>query len=405
MGAGTRGRPRPGIARRWCVPPAMVGDPGDTLDGECILAESPGDLGLLLWRTARDVALWAGTESDARGRLFAEGSVVGRLSLRMAADLAPKLSGPVDTLHGMLALGGRADAGIVSVCCLEVAAWARRNGLARTATAFAQAAALASPAFAEAALQVGIHARAAGQAARSGTWLRRAISLSRREEDGAAYSAALVELGELYEGQGDPLRAEGFYRRGFRASRRCAARRARMHAAHCLFRLARRRGDDTSAAQFALVAQRCHDAEAEGGPALLLDLARFWRDVGEAGRARAAVRRLVPVWERLPPESRLLAAALTARTRADAASPARGRGALRTAWSLMSDPGMPEGACLEAALDLLHAARIAADAQGFTRARRAVLRLVPRERFPALAAELDAMWPRGAPAPRLERAS
>ncbi|MCA1792118.1 MAG: hypothetical protein LC667_20380, partial [Thioalkalivibrio sp.] len=38
-----------GVSRRWCVPLAMLRDPADKLEGDSILAETPGDFGLLLW--------------------------------------------------------------------------------------------------------------------------------------------------------------------------------------------------------------------------------------------------------------------------------------------------------------------------------------------------------------------
>jgi hypothetical protein len=163
------------VPRPWCVPPAIRRDPGDGLEGDHVLAESPGDFGLLLWRTVRDVTLWADTPLERRGELFREGS---RLALLAATEIPPEVSAAVDTLHGMLTLGSRADTELVSQCCLQVAAWARRSGLARTAVVFAQAGALVSPWYAEAAVHVGAYARAAGgQEARAGTWLRRALGL------------------------------------------------------------------------------------------------------------------------------------------------------------------------------------------------------------------------------------
>lgn len=41
-----------------------------------MLAEIPGDLGVLLWHTTRDLALWAEAPRDGRGSLFADGSVL-----------------------------------------------------------------------------------------------------------------------------------------------------------------------------------------------------------------------------------------------------------------------------------------------------------------------------------------
>ena len=258
-------------ARRWCVPPAIMRSPGERVEGSGILAESSGDLGLLLWRTVRDVALWGDTPQDLRGNLFAAGSGDARVARLAEADLPSAISASVDTIHGMLTLGARADGAVLSICCLEVAAWAHGSGLQETAIAFAQAGAVAAPEFGEAALHTGIYALRAGQVVRAGTWLRRAVGVSRREGNRPAYAAALVELGRLYESDERPVPAERFFRLGYRAGRRYSARSARMQAVHGLFRLARARGDAASAAEFALAAQGAYESDVGGGPALLLD--------------------------------------------------------------------------------------------------------------------------------------
>jgi hypothetical protein len=225
-------------SRRWCVPPTILHGPDETLEGAAILVEIPGDLGVLLWRAARDVRLWGEAPPDARENLFADGSGDARLAGLIATDLPAKISAPVDTIHGMLTLGARADASILCICCLEVAAWAHGGGKKEAAVAFAQAGASAEPDFAEAALHTGIYARSAGQDVRAEGWLRRAAGLSRRELNGPAYSAALVELGALYEGRGIAEGAEWFFWIGYRVARRYASPRTRMRAAHGLFRLA-----------------------------------------------------------------------------------------------------------------------------------------------------------------------
>ncbi|HEX6909301.1 MAG TPA: hypothetical protein VF142_02850 [Longimicrobium sp.] len=123
----------------------MERDLGERLDGEHILEESPGDLGLLLWRTARDVALWAMTPEETRAGLFADGTADARVALVTATELPDRISAPMDTLHGLLGEPDRADAEIVMLCCGEIAAWARRADLPHTAVAFAQAGAAAAP--------------------------------------------------------------------------------------------------------------------------------------------------------------------------------------------------------------------------------------------------------------------
>lgn len=402
----TQGRGRTAI-RRWCVPPAIMHGPGDTVDGNGILAESSGELGLLLWRTARDVTLWGETPSRERGNLFAVESSATRFTRLIAAEIPHAITAPLDTIHAMLTLGTRADASVLSICCLEIATWADRRGLAETAVAFAQAGAVAAPCFGEAALHTGSYAARAGQVVRAATWLRRAVAVSRRERDRPAYAAALVELGVLYEAQGQAERAEQYFRLSHRAGLRFSARTARMRAIHGLFRLACARGDNMSAAQFALAARGVYDADARGGPALLLDLARFWTDQGETRHARSALRRLAGTRTPLSRVEQLASAALVARVLAVPGSRRKGSAtaAAALAWGMIDDAAIAEEVRVAAALDLAHAARITCDLVAFTRAKRAVLLLAPQASYPALAAEVAELWPVGEPASRLVRAS
>lgn len=378
----------PRIDRRWRVPPSINRDLGERLDGERILEESSGDLGLLLWRTARDVALWAATPGESRADLFAAETADARVNLVTASELPDALSGPLDTLHAMLVEADRADAEIVMICCGEVAAWARGARLPHTALAFAQTGASAAPASGDAAVFVGVCAREAGQTTRADTWLRRAVAVSRRERNGVAYVAALVELGVLNEQRDQLLRAERFYRLAMRASRRTRARPARLRAAHALFRLARLDGDDASAAQFALSAETAFEADTAGAGGLMLDLARFWMDVGEVGRARGVLRRLVPALLTMNLAEQLCAFALTAKAQATPGRRESGGVAWRAAWVLLAHTELPDMVRYTAALDLAHAAWTVDDARGFTAARQAVLRLAPQEVYPAAAKQM-----------------
>src|SRR5688572_7265363 len=131
--------------RRWCIPPATLRGPGETIEGGDLLEEVQGELGVVLWRTVRDVALWGETPAEEREDLFAKGGDPLRHA-RVAAEAPPQpISRPLDAIHALLAAPARADAGALSACCLEVAVWARGEGLVHTAIAFAQAGALASP--------------------------------------------------------------------------------------------------------------------------------------------------------------------------------------------------------------------------------------------------------------------
>ncbi|HEX2076340.1 MAG TPA: tetratricopeptide repeat protein [Longimicrobium sp.] len=391
--------------RRWCIPPAMLRGPGETIEGGDLLEEVQDELGVLLWRTVRDVALWGETPPEDRGRLFVKGGDALRLAAPGDPALPRPIVQPLETIHAVLADSGRADAAELSACCLQVAAWARDEGLVHTAIAFAQAGALASPQLAEAALQTGTAAAAAGQDVRAESWLRRAVGLARREKDRPSYATALVELGQLYERRGNFARAENLYQHGHRAARRGRVRTARMRAAHGLLRLARQLGDATRAVQFALAAQQVCRTNMDGGPALLLELARFWTDAGEADQARVALKRLAPARSRLAKADQLTSAALTARAFAGSGEPIA-RAAADHARRLVADESIPDAVRFAAALDLAHAARASGDLVAFTRAKGAVLRLAPAESFAAVAGEVAQLWPDGRhDAPRLDRAS
>jgi len=65
-----RSRPRkPAPNRRQRVPPALTRGI-ERVDGISILDEISGDLGLVLWRSVRNVLLWAETPAAARASLF-----------------------------------------------------------------------------------------------------------------------------------------------------------------------------------------------------------------------------------------------------------------------------------------------------------------------------------------------
>lgn len=390
--------PRPGLrSRRWCVPPAILRGPGETLEGAAILSEIPRGLGVLLWATVRDVRLWGEAMPDAREHLFADGSAERRIASLVETDVPAAIAAQVDTLNSLHSVPDRADADVLTICCLEIASWARRAGLAQTAVEFAQAGALASPAFAEAALHAGIAASAAEQDARARTWLSRAVTLARRERDPDAYMAALLELGAIYERREDAGRAERYYGWAYRTSQKVKrGRAARMRAAHGLLRVARTR-DRHRATQFAMAALRAYRPNSPGGPQLLLDLAGFWMELGEEGRAAAVLRLLAPSRSLLSPADQLTSAALTARVMAGRDEKRRAE-AEQDAWRLLAVESLPQEVRFRAALDLAHAARITRDLAAFTRAKREGLRLAPQDAFPLASAELASLWPHGQPA-------
>jgi hypothetical protein len=56
--------------RRWCIPPAILREPDETLEGTGILEEMRGEAGLLLWHSLRDVTLWSEVAPEDRSALL-----------------------------------------------------------------------------------------------------------------------------------------------------------------------------------------------------------------------------------------------------------------------------------------------------------------------------------------------
>jgi len=380
-------------SRVWCIPPAILNDPTERLEGERILAENAGDFGLLLWRTARDVVLWATTPIANRSDLFADASAGVRLA-RLATTPTPiDIGAAVDTINGMLTLGSRGDAQVTTVCCLSIASWARRNGLVHTSVAFAQAGAQASPFSADAALATGITVVAAKQPTRADSWFRRAIDLARRERNAAVYATALLERALLVESINEAALAERLYRKAYRAAQRAADRHVRARSAHGVFRLAQRRGDDATARAFALIAVRTCSHMTPGQPDLLYDVGEFWIESGNARLANAALAHLWAIRSTASgePGKQLLVAALTARVSADT-SPERSALAAAEAWDWMGDLSIGDAARLGAARHLAYAARVVRDSAAFVRARRVLLCLTPKAEFEAVEQEFTDPW-------------
>lgn len=369
----------------------MTYAPGETLEGASLLAELQGDFGVLLWRTVRDLSLWVATPPRARAGLFAPASTDVRLARLAMTDVPSRIAAPLDTIQGMLTRADRADAGVLAICCLEIAAWAREAGVPHTSVAFAQAGALVSPDFAEAALLTGMAALAVYQDARAATWFRRAVALARRERDWATYAAGSIEAATVEERRGTTERAEQLFRLASRAARRFKNSDVYVRAELGLFRLARRRGEVTTAAAHARSVGRAFRREVEPGPDVLLDLARFWMEAGDLRAARSALRRLVPRRVELPREAQLSLWALVARVFAKA-DPGLSAAAAAEAWEALLDPTLPEGTRLAAGLDLAHAARQAGDEAAFTRAKNVVLALAPGEGADGIAGEVMRLW-------------
>jgi hypothetical protein len=373
--------------RRWCLPRVMTRDPGEGLERVAVLEECEAELGVLLWRTVRDVELWAATPPPRRAALFAREVGERRVERRVEAEVPTELAAPLDALAALLAAPRAADKAAVAGCCLRIAAWAGDARARETALAFAQAAALVLPGDAAAALRTGECAHGAGQRARAEVWLRRAAGLARRARDRATYARAVLALARSRESAADPARALRDYRRAHRAGVRAGVAEVRLGAARALMRLSA--ASKEQARRWAVAAQRAYRPGAPDAAAALLELARFWIDAGRGERAVPALRRLMGRVAGLGPADRLCAAAMRARALAALADgAARSRAAAADAFALLGDGGGAARVQLAAAVDLAHAAAARGDAREFQRAVHQALRAAAPAEYARVRQEL-----------------
>jgi tetratricopeptide (TPR) repeat protein len=288
--------PRPRKPRRrwrWHVPPALVHG-GESLEGAQVLEEVQGPLGLLLWETYRDVALWAATAPEERDGLFAAGAAAARKASMEAAGAEPALERGLRGASVVLTDPAGAQEQDVMTACRQAADWAEQRGLLATAVTLATAAALASPAHPGAAFRVGQIARRKGEGARAETWFRRAVGLGRQAKDWLSYSEAFLGLGNLYKERGNYPAARRFHIRGLRAARRHALRDVQGRALHDLFTIAVETSPPAEAQELARLAFRAYGPRHPKLPALAHDVAYFWMSQGRFEPALEVFRAVLP---------------------------------------------------------------------------------------------------------------
>jgi tetratricopeptide (TPR) repeat protein len=384
---GPRSRRRNG-PRRWCIPPAILREPGETLEASQILDEVPGDLGLLLWSCVRDVTLWASVPEERREGLFGPHAAERRLESLGASGAEPQLEVALTTLAAVVATPATTRPEVVTLVCLELARWAREHGRWGTAIAYAQAAALASPEDPAAAYTVGAIAREWGRPARAETWLRRCVGLARRGRDWESYARAHVGLGELHAARQARGAARRFFTQAMRAARRHGLLAVRGTALHGLFLLSLEAGELDEAERQAKAAIRAYGRRHPRLAELLHDVACLWVTRERYGRAIPLLQKLLP--SRTAPAERALTLAVLARAAAGSGERRLYEEAWSQAWALVERPG-------EEAVDarpLLELARAAAKLSDWVRVEQAT-RLhaarPPRREDPGASEQLAAL--------------
>jgi tetratricopeptide (TPR) repeat protein len=294
MRSAPRTRPRRPLGdRRQRVPPALTRG-SERLDGIAILDEVGGDVGLVLWRSARNVVLWAETEPEHRAGLFADQAARARGRDLETAGGDAELRGPLSVIAELLARPAEADLVRLVHACRRVSRWAEGRDALATALEFGQAAALAAPDSPSLAYAVGRLARRLGEFDRAESWYTRAVVQSRQGGDWRVYASAFLGLGNIHRQRGNYPAA----RRAFHRCLRTAERRGLLQlvgaACHDLFAVEVENGAGFEADA---LAERALRAYGPGNPQVIrltYDVGYHWALQGYFAGALEVARTLLP---------------------------------------------------------------------------------------------------------------
>jgi tetratricopeptide (TPR) repeat protein len=258
-------------------PPITWG--ASALDGGLILEEFPDDLGLVLWKTARSVHLWAELPHSERAEAFAPSAFQGRIRFLKQAvpdtGLRRLLESASDVLRGVAV-----DTVGIAAACRRLAEWADEGGKLATALEFMQAAAFVRPEDADLPLAVAKLARRSAEYARAETWYRQAISTARRTRNRSAFARAYLGLGITHRQRGAYPAARNALLRSLRAARRHSLREVVAMAYHELAGIGIRTSNASEVRRYTRAALEAYGPGNPGLTALAHDVAVFWMKLG-----------------------------------------------------------------------------------------------------------------------------
>jgi tetratricopeptide (TPR) repeat protein len=338
----------------------MMSDPGEQISELKIFDEHSARDALLLFTVVRDLVLWGITPADQRSELFAPEAGRERIhqlaAARLPANVATWLDVVVSVLHAPK-LSPRA--GAVTEVCQRIARWAASGRMPETALAFAQAAAIAEPMDARAALLVGETAADFGKAQRADSWFQRAIGIARRVRDWESYALSYEKAGWLALARGQMPDAENKFRRALHAARRHGIVGAGTNALVGLLQLALETDRIEDAKLWHERAARAVRRTRVGEARLMAVAVDLWMRTGDYARALESLDRVR--LDATTPAERVLGLARTAHAAAGAGDRDRLIETWPTAWALTKDKALPRMVRLRSAIELHRAAGIEGD--------------------------------------------
>lgn len=283
----------PSTSRRPRVPPAITRG-SEAIPALSVVEEIPGDLGVVLWRSVRNVVLWARTPADKRASLFDAGAADMR-----AAELArigpdAELLAPLSVVVTLLENPGQVEVRRLVNACRRIASWAEGQGALGTALEFTQAAALARPDSAPLAFAVGRLARRRAEYDRAESWYMRAVVQARQAGDWRSYALAFSGIGNMYVRRGNYRVARKAFVRSLRAARRHRIRDVCAMAYHDLYLCQADTGEGATAGPLAEQAFRAYGASHPHLPRLAYDVAYNWVQLGHFHPAARVAETLLP---------------------------------------------------------------------------------------------------------------
>jgi tetratricopeptide (TPR) repeat protein len=262
--------------RRWRVPPALTHGDTDPFEGLSMLDEIPGELGMVLWQSLRDAMLWGRSNPAERATLFAEDAERARIAAVLAAGAPVEVEEPLKAIAAMLGGTETVREENVALACRELSQWAEARGLLATALAFAQSAAVVTPADPAVSYNVGRLARRRKEHPRAETWFRRTVALARQAGDWPTYALSFVGLANVYVNRGNYPAARRFLERALRAAGRNSLHDIEGMAQHDLFGIALESGEVAEANEWARRAYEAYGPLHPNLPRLAADVAYFW---------------------------------------------------------------------------------------------------------------------------------
>lgn len=279
--------------RRTRVPPALTRGP-EAMPALGIVEEVPGELGVVLWRCARDVVLWASTPPARRGGLFTGTAAERRTGQLEALSIDPELAAPLAVMARMLESPAGIPERLLVNACRRLALWAEQRGHLATALEFVQAGAVVAPESAALAYAVGRLARRRAEYDRAESWYARAIVQARRGGEHGVYARAYSGIGNLYYQRGNFPAAKRAYLRCLKASDRFGLDELRGSAYHDLFGVELETGAGPDTERFAELALAAYGANSRAVARLAFDVAYHWILQGRFSEALRVAQALAP---------------------------------------------------------------------------------------------------------------